>query len=307
MKLLVASCFDEPLETIKQQLNRSDLTAELTLVASADEVLLALSKERYDGLLSDYTLNDIDIWRLSALVQSACFAEYSIPLYLVQGSGDPEIPHILANEYHFKVIAVEDIIDALKTPVILDDFKPRLLIIEDEPDAANIAMHALKTQYTIDIARDGQTGFEQWLKRRHDLILLDLMLPGLSGDQVLAKILAIDNDQPVIIVTAFSDSENHKNLMINGASEFLGKPYSLTDLRKLCQNVYHRAKLVSEIHYREDKFKHLSHQFWLMAQCLAKNDIANGRRVMQRIQAIIPVGDPSEDEQFKLLQSVALR
>lgn len=307
MKLLVASCFSELLEKIELKLRQNGLIAELTLVQNTDEVLRALSENHYDRLISDYAIDDIDIWKLSALVQSSRFIDEPIPLYLIQESCDTEIPRILANEYHFKVIALEQVSEALIEPSNPDAFKPTLLIIEDEPDAANVASHALNDQYTIDLARDGQAGYESWLAQRHDLILLDLMLPGLSGDQVLAKILEVDRDQPVIIVTAFSDLDNRKNVMINGASEFLGKPYSLTELRKLCRIVHNRAKLASEIHYREDKFKHLGHHLWLLNQCLAKNDSVNSRRVMQRIQAILPVITPDDDEQFRLLQSVVSR
>lgn len=307
MKLLVASSFYELPEKIEQHLRKTGLSAELTLVQSADEVLQALSEDHYDGLFSEYAINDVDIWKLSLLVQSSRFAEYLIPLYLIQESHETEIPLILSNEYHFKVIVLDQLTETLKKTLIPDDFKPTLLVIEDEADAANIAFHALENHYTIDVVRDGQAGYEQWLEKRHDLILLDLMLPGLSGDQVLAKILAVDSDQPIVIVTAFSGTENHKSLMINGASEFLGKPYSLTDLRRLCQRVYHRAKLVSEVHYREDKLKQLSHQCWLLDQCISKNDPVNSQRVIQHIQAIIRVIPPGEDEQFALLKSVTSR
>jgi len=306
-KILVASCFYELPIKIEQHLKKMGLSAELTVAQSADEVLHALSEVHYDGLFSEYAINDIDIWKLSALVQSSRFNDYAVPLYLVQESFETEIPLILSNEYQFNVIALEQLPEVLKKPSIPDDFKPTLLVIEDEPDAANIAFHALEGSYIIDIVRDGQAGYQKWLEQRHDLILLDLMLPGLSGDQVLAKILAVDSDQSVIVVTAFSDIENHKKLMINGANEFLAKPYTLLDLRRLCQFVCSRAKLVSEIHYREDKLKQLSHQFWLWDQCVSKQDSVSSERVRQRIQSIIPVIPPGDDEQLELLQSVALR
>jgi CheY-like chemotaxis protein len=307
MKLLVASCFDDLPNKIAQQLDNDGVTADLTHVQGADEIVDALTERRYDGLLADYAISDLDIWKLSALLQSTRFAEFTTPLYLIWNEGDPDIPLILANEYQFTVVSLGQIAEALLLSATAEKFKPSLLIIEDDPAAANVAFHALKDSYQIDIVKDGQSGLVQWQTQRHDLILLDLMLPGLSGDQVLSQILAIDNDQPVIIVTAFADGDHHKQLMINGASEFLGKPYSLDELRRLCQMVYHRAKLVSEIHYREDKFQHLSHQLWLLTQCLANDDMANSHSVMQRIQSIIPVAEPSDDERIKLLRSVSPR
>jgi DNA-binding response OmpR family regulator len=305
MKLLVASCFNDLSDRIDACLRGAGLVAELTPVHSADEVLQTLAGDRYDGLCSTYALDDIDIWQLSVLVQSNRFADYPVPVYLIQEGYETEIPLILANDYHFKVCALEQLAQVLSSPASPNDFKPTLLIIEDEPDAASIALNTLADHYRIDVAYDGQVGYERWLQHRHDLILLDLMLPGLSGDEVLANILAIDSDQPVIIVTAFAGLENHKNLVLNGASEFLGKPYRLTDLRRLCRIVSNRARLVSEIHYREDKFKQLSAQLWLLDHCLATNDLVHSRAVMQRIQAMLPAAPPSDDEQFTLLQSVA--
>lgn len=116
--------------------------------------------------------------------------------------------------------------------------------------------------------------------------------------------MAIDENQPVIIVTAFSGIENHKNLVINGASEFLGKPYLLPDLRKLCRIVYHRAKLVSEIQYREDKFNALGQQLWLLQHCINKNDPVNSQLILEKLQATLPIKMPTDDEQISLLQSV---
>lgn len=307
MKLLVASAFGDLTSQLERQLRTDGIAADLTSAQSVDELVGALLEQRFDGLIADYTLHDIDIWKLSTLVRSGRFADPAVPIYLIQESCETEIPRILANEYRFKVAPLDQLARMLITPPDLDAFKPTLLIIEDEPDAANIAFHALADDYRIDMAKEGRQGFELWLQQRHDLILLDLMLPGLSGDRLLTEILAVDCEQPVIIVTAFSGLENHKNLLINGASEFLGKPYSLIELRHMCRTVHHRARLVSEIHYREDQFKLIGHQLWLLDRCLAKNDHVNSHRVMQRMQAIIPALSPSDDEQFKLLQSVASR
>lgn len=306
-KILIASCFYDLAHKIEDQFLTAGLQAELTVVNTTDDLLTALNQQQYDALFSEYSITDIDIWKLSSLINSSRFSKQPVPLFLIQETCETEIPSILSREYRFKVVAIEQITDALNIPPNPDDFKPKLLIIEDDPHAANIAFHALKEHYAIYIANDGETGFKQWQQQRHDLILLDLMLPHWSGEKVLAKVMGIDENQPVIIVTAFSGTENHKNLVINGASEFLGKPYLLPDLRNLCRMVYHRAKLVSEIHYREDKFKVLGQQLWLLQHCLDKNDSANCQRILQRLQAILPMNTPTDDEQISLLQSVKPR
>jgi CheY-like chemotaxis protein len=55
--------------------------------------------------------------------------------------------------------------------------KNRLLIIDDDEDAAFIACHSLKDEYEVDMAYDGLTGYKLWGNKRHELVLLDLMLP----------------------------------------------------------------------------------------------------------------------------------
>ena len=308
MKLLIASCFYDLPNQIERQLHKVGLSVETTLARTADDVLQAISQDRYDCLLTEYALSDIDIWKLSSLIHSSRFCSYPIQLFLIQETCETEIPALLSNEYRFNVITLGQVAETVQAEPDPDDFKPKLLIIEDEESAADIALHALQDCYSIELASDGLIGIEKWLQHRHDIILLDLMLPKLSGDQVLSKILAIDGDQPIIIVTAFSDCENHKNLLINGASEFLGKPYSPAALRKTCRIVHNRAKLASEILYREDKFHLLGNQLWLLNQHQQKNDRPNSHLAMQQMQDILPFHHiPSDDEQIRLLKSVSSR
>ena len=60
-----------------------------------------------------------------------------------------------------------------------------------------------------------------WRARRHELILLDLMLPGMSGADLLPLRLKDRPDQPVIVLTAYDALERHQELMLSGATEFL--------------------------------------------------------------------------------------
>jgi len=85
-----------------------------------------------------------------------------------------------------------------------------LLVIDDDEDAAFFACHSLKDEYEVDMAYDGLSGYKLWENKRHDLILLDLMFPVMMGDIVLEKIMEIDQNQPVIIITGQDKPDNHK-------------------------------------------------------------------------------------------------
>jgi len=81
-----------------------------------------------------------------------------------------------------------------------------ILIVEDDADAAEVLEAYLRREnYTVRVAGDGLSGLEQAQRWRPDLILLDVMLPGLNGTEVLAKIRR-NSDVPVIMLTAMGDT-----------------------------------------------------------------------------------------------------
>lgn len=130
-KILIASCFYDLAHKIEDQFLTAGLQAELTVVNTTDDLLTALNQQQYDALFSEYSITDIDIWKLSSLINSSRFSKQPVPLFLIQETCETEIPSILSREYRFKVVAIEQITDALNIPPNPDDFKPKLLIIED--------------------------------------------------------------------------------------------------------------------------------------------------------------------------------
>jgi DNA-binding response OmpR family regulator len=82
----------------------------------------------------------------------------------------------------------------------------------------------------VDVAPDGKTGYDLALQRRHDVILLDIMLPGLDGERLLAKIRREGIRTPVIMVTARdADRDKIRNLE-TGADDYLTKPFNVDEL-----------------------------------------------------------------------------
>ncbi len=105
-----------------------------------------------------------------------------------------------------------------------------LLIIEDEPayiDALEVSLS--REGHQLAAAIDGKEGLEQFRTERPDLVLLDLMLPGMSGLDVLRKIRS-DSDVPVIVLSAKDSESDIVTALELGADDYLTKPYSVREL-----------------------------------------------------------------------------
>ena len=114
--------------------------------------------------------------------------------------------------------------------------KPTVLIIEDEVEAAHAAGRSLDKAYRVELAHTGMAALERWRQTRHPLVLLDLMLPDINGREVLAAMRAENPSQVVVVFTAHDAPENHQELILAGAADFLSKPLDLHELPQACAN-----------------------------------------------------------------------
>jgi CheY-like chemotaxis protein len=109
-----------------------------------------------------------------------------------------------------------------------------VLYIEDNAINAMLVERILRARpgVTFGSAPNGRTGLDRVDTLRPDLVLLDLELPDISGEQVLAALRAsaATRDIPVIVVTADIDPAVHHRILVNGARGFLVKPYDITEL-----------------------------------------------------------------------------
>jgi DNA-binding response OmpR family regulator len=311
MKLLVASSFSRTTKAIQKSLSKSGIISDdITVVSTVDDLLNELKTDSYHFIVTQYCIDSADIWHLSKLVNSAQFSSHSLPIYLLEESCETDIPPILAKEHGFKVVALGHLSEILTAAYAhnqavgyrrgrVNSPKNRLLIIDDDEDAAFFACHSLKDEYEVDMAYDGLSGYMLWESKRHDLILLDLMLPVMMGDIVLEKIMEIDENQPIIIITGHDKPDNHKEFLLNGASEYLCKPYKMADLKLQCRNILNRAKLVYQTHYLRAKLESLETLIWQLDQAISHNDDEKTERTMEIIKTILP-SNLSDDFRLKL-------
>ena len=106
----------------------------------------------------------------------------------------------------------------------------RVLIIEDEPSYADALQVSLQREgFEVSIAEDGQTGLSRFREWAPDVVLLDLMLPGIQGLDVLRRIRDVSN-VPVIVVSAKDAEADVVSALELGADDYLTKPYSVREL-----------------------------------------------------------------------------
>ena len=108
----------------------------------------------------------------------------------------------------------------------------RVLLVEDEVRLAENIASALREgpNFAVDCSEDGLTGLHLAENRCYDLIILDLMLPGLDGLGLLRKVRAGGDGTPVLILTARGESSSIISLLNAGADDYLSKPFDLGEL-----------------------------------------------------------------------------
>ena len=117
---------------------------------------------------------------------------------------------------------------------ILPDPAPavaRILLVDDEPSIRDFISRALSgAGYAIDFAATGGDGLRQALAGDYDLVILDLVMPGLSGRDVLSRLLAGRPEQGVLVLSCLADVATKVECLELGAQDYLTKPFSLAEL-----------------------------------------------------------------------------
>lgn len=109
--------------------------------------------------------------------------------------------------------------------------KDRVLIVEDEKNIARVLQLELEFEgYTVDIAYTGTDGLIKYREQQWDLVLLDLMLPGLNGLDVLRRIRATEDETPVILLTAKNNTKDKVAGLDLGANDYVTKPFEIEEL-----------------------------------------------------------------------------
>ncbi|OAX46942.1 response regulator transcription factor [Paenibacillus sp. AD87] len=121
-----------------------------------------------------------------------------------------------------------------------------ILLIEDEKNLARfIELELQHEAYTVSVAYDGRHGLELALEKEWDLILLDLMLPGLNGVEVCRRIRNI-KQTPIIMITARDGVMDRVMGLDSGADDYIPKPFAIEELLARMRSLFRRSNTGSE-------------------------------------------------------------
>jgi two-component system copper resistance phosphate regulon response regulator CusR len=107
----------------------------------------------------------------------------------------------------------------------------RILVVEDEPTAATVLAKGLREHaYAVDIANDGGAALEQAAINQYDLLIVDVLLPGIDGFEVCRRLRADGASVPLLMLTALGRLDDRVEGLDAGADDYLPKPYHFKEL-----------------------------------------------------------------------------
>ena len=119
----------------------------------------------------------------------------------------------------------------------------RVLVVEDDPAIARLLELELRHRgMEVQLAANGQTGLAHAEQRRHDIIILDILLPGLDGERLLATLRRQGNRTPVIMLTARDSDRDKIRTLEVGADDYLTKPFNVDELVARIRAVLRRVQ-----------------------------------------------------------------
>lgn len=114
-----------------------------------------------------------------------------------------------------------------------------LLLVEDDPDIAEMLVEVLSEFYTVDHVPDAEQGLEKSLNRHFDVMVVDRRLPAMSGLELIAAVRRARITTPILMLTALGTLEDRVSGLDGGANDYLVKPFEFEELL---------ARLLSLIH-----------------------------------------------------------
>ena len=126
-----------------------------------------------------------------------------------------------------------------------------ILVVEDERDLNRLIIKRLQAEnYTVDTCYDGKTAYEYLHSRNYDMVILDLMLPIMSGKELLKTIRGEKNITPVIILSALDSNEDIVDGLDLGADDYLAKPFDFEVLLARIRAILRKKNGMHENIYR---------------------------------------------------------
>jgi len=181
----------------------------------------------------------------------------------------------------------------------------KILLIEDEPDLISVMVRGLtEANMQVSVAADGTTGLEMALKHQFDLIILDIMLPGINGIQICREVRKVNKAVSILMLTALGSTENIVTGLDSGADDYLVKPFKFAELEARIRSLVRRRgtqgqeensihigdlelDFISKTAKRNDKPINLTATEYRLLEYFVKN----ANKILSRIQILENVWD----------------
>ena len=122
--------------------------------------------------------------------------------------------------------------------------EPAILLVEDEPDIADLlSLHLRDLGYRVDAVADGALGLQKALAEEYALVILDLMLPHVSGTEICRRLRESERTTPILMLTAKSEERDKVLGLDLGADDYVTKPFSIRELMARVRALLRRIEL----------------------------------------------------------------
>ena len=130
----------------------------------------------------------------------------------------------------------------------------KILVIEDNPDICDlVCLHLRDLGYSVDVEMDGEKGFGRAVSGEYQLIILDLMLPGMNGLEICTKLRADFPYISILMLTAKSSEVDRIVGLETGADDYLTKPFGIYELLARVKAIFRRVEILSAKQQHGDK------------------------------------------------------
>lgn len=166
----------------------------------------------------------------------------NLPIFAPQDVRVSHLPESVAQRSHAARQSVEEL-PAESTAPPPEDPRPAsgplVLIVEDNVEMSRFLQEALTATYQVVCAYNGDDGFRKACELRPDLIISDVMMPGVSGDTLLSSLRRVDElaDVPIVVITAKADDELRVKMLREGAQDYIMKPFLIEEVDARVRNL----------------------------------------------------------------------